>query len=872
MQFKLIKFIFFSVCFLGGIFLLPSLSLAADVNVGLEYAADLGLSATDPRIVVANAIRIVLGFLGMIALLIILYAGFVMMTSDGYEEKITKAKEILTSAIIGLIIILSAFGLVSFLMSAFLGASGSPASSGPRAQSPGGFGGGSGVIGTGIINSVYPVPFQENVPKNTAIMITFNEEMDVATIISNGRITSNIKIFKKEDVCDENDFCIVENVAADAFVNAVAQTRDNKTFVFKPDVYLDKTDYLVYLDNGLSKKNGEAAFSGIDTTSRSWEFGVSDILDLEPPRVISIFPPPDDAADAGLVPVTGAEQATRATGRIVVNDNPDTATVASAIIDGGNAFNAKVEGEYACDEDGVIGVSLQGAVNLEVVIGGNNVPSGIIKTSGRPFTGRTINIGCGISLLSDVFAAGQSWSIRVTKSRAADSLRVGDLTYVFVSNEGVESRFETIVVGSTLLATAENIKSKLISNNKELNISRSDSTINLEAKAAGEAGNDIDLSSSASGLLITRMSGGSDIQTIYQASGRRDQPRNVIIQISFNEAINPMSISGTSEELKDIIRVKSANGSIVSGEFVVSNVYRTVEFISDNLCGINGCGEQIFCLPGGVGLQVELVAAGLQTCATNADCLTSEQFVNCPSGGGICYKEETIDNQSKLINYPLSDFTAGISGVVDATLNSLDGNKNENAEGPVSFFNENTQDSQGDNFKWSFYTSEMLDLSSPEISEQNVSQNGIIPVKDAGDLNSNPLSEPIRSSFTKVMQSNSLRSGSRTLQLGNEEIVHQMINLSNLSGYPTGYWVSNEALDTIEPLDSYPDITNVFIEHTEFSQNNKFKATIGSGVRDIYQNCFKPCVGPACSIGGVQTCNENNPSCCSGVAGVDVCE
>jgi len=85
-------------------------------EVGGELDDRLGETNTDPRSLATRIINISLGFLGIIALLIILYAGFLWMTSGGNEEKIAKAKKTLIAGVIGLVIILSSWGLASWLI------------------------------------------------------------------------------------------------------------------------------------------------------------------------------------------------------------------------------------------------------------------------------------------------------------------------------------------------------------------------------------------------------------------------------------------------------------------------------------------------------------------------------------------------------------------------------------------------------------------------------------------------------------------------------------------------------------------------------------------------------------------------------------
>ncbi len=69
---------------------------------------------------IARIIRVALGFLGIIFLVLILYAGFMWMTAAGNEEKISTAKKIMTAAIIGAAIILSAYAITYFVIDSLL--------------------------------------------------------------------------------------------------------------------------------------------------------------------------------------------------------------------------------------------------------------------------------------------------------------------------------------------------------------------------------------------------------------------------------------------------------------------------------------------------------------------------------------------------------------------------------------------------------------------------------------------------------------------------------------------------------------------------------------------------------------------------------
>jgi len=71
--------------------------------------------------IVATVIKAFLGLLGIIFLVLIIYAGFLWMTAQGDEEKVTKAKDTLTRAIIGLVIITAAYSITYFVFTALPG-------------------------------------------------------------------------------------------------------------------------------------------------------------------------------------------------------------------------------------------------------------------------------------------------------------------------------------------------------------------------------------------------------------------------------------------------------------------------------------------------------------------------------------------------------------------------------------------------------------------------------------------------------------------------------------------------------------------------------------------------------------------------------
>lgn len=86
-------------------------------ELGLQPIGDaLGTPAVDIRIIIARIIRAALGLLGIVALGLALYAGFLWMTAGGNEERIAESKKLLINSVIGLAIILSAFSIASYII------------------------------------------------------------------------------------------------------------------------------------------------------------------------------------------------------------------------------------------------------------------------------------------------------------------------------------------------------------------------------------------------------------------------------------------------------------------------------------------------------------------------------------------------------------------------------------------------------------------------------------------------------------------------------------------------------------------------------------------------------------------------------------
>jgi len=78
--------------------------------------ANLG-AASDPRIIVAQIIKIFLTIVGTLSLVYTIYGGVVIMTSGGQEEKITKGRKTVFYGAIGVFIILCAYSIAYYVYS-----------------------------------------------------------------------------------------------------------------------------------------------------------------------------------------------------------------------------------------------------------------------------------------------------------------------------------------------------------------------------------------------------------------------------------------------------------------------------------------------------------------------------------------------------------------------------------------------------------------------------------------------------------------------------------------------------------------------------------------------------------------------------------
>lgn len=83
---------------------------------GSEFAGTAGLGSGSLPKTIASIINVIIGFLGIVAVVIMLLGGFKWMTAGGNDDKVKEAKKLMIAGVIGLVIVLSSFSIAQFVL------------------------------------------------------------------------------------------------------------------------------------------------------------------------------------------------------------------------------------------------------------------------------------------------------------------------------------------------------------------------------------------------------------------------------------------------------------------------------------------------------------------------------------------------------------------------------------------------------------------------------------------------------------------------------------------------------------------------------------------------------------------------------------
>lgn len=288
--------------------------------------------------------------------------------------------------------------------------------------------------------------------------------------------------------------------------------------------------------------------------------------------------------------------------------------------------------------------------------------------------------------------------------------------------------------------------------------------------------------------------------------------RNIAIEITFDEAIDPTSATGTREAssgFQNIQTLGSASSSPLAGTYEISNRYRTITFTSDNACGTNSCGETIYCLPGNDAITVTAYAA------------TTE--IDPPQADAFPY-----------------------DGVADTSANSLDANNDGVA---------------GDDYAWSFSTTDEINLEGAAVQEiaPNILEEGVA------------LDQDITVLFDDIMMSSTI--SSETISMENSE---ETSGSSHEMWYAFAADSLDADGAVVVATEQAPTQTRATINHGVFLESTGgltyyYGVVVGQGVKNQYQNCYSPAEGTT-QDGGACAVDSNSPSCCNGTAQSASCD
>lgn len=119
---KLFLTILFGALLVGTAGVANAQSLSEDMqrqNEAFVGKQGADMKARDPRVLVGEIIKVALTLIGTIFVAYTVYGGFIIMTANGNDENITKARSIITQGAIGVAVALSAYS-IAFLVYRFM--------------------------------------------------------------------------------------------------------------------------------------------------------------------------------------------------------------------------------------------------------------------------------------------------------------------------------------------------------------------------------------------------------------------------------------------------------------------------------------------------------------------------------------------------------------------------------------------------------------------------------------------------------------------------------------------------------------------------------------------------------------------------------
>jgi hypothetical protein len=258
------------------------------------------------------------------------------------------------------------------------------------------------------------------------------------------------------------------------------------------------------------------------------------------------------------------------------------------------------------------------------------------------------------------------------------------------------------------------------------------------------------------------------------------------------------------------VYLKSGASTVPVGNFTLTNGYRTLEFASTKACGVNSCGNSVFCLP------------------------------VCDRAGASCKQDsyELLVKAARTFSATAFE-SVPFSGAMDISGNALDGNANGKVDVAPKTGAVFPDQQKPDNYSWTFSLNDVIDTSAPYVKQ-------VTPGLDAESI----LPEDIWSVlFSKRMRAESLYS-IRIDQKPTDAVPLCSVPRATFNGDGT---------------------TGVEMLHCPFAKNSLvyYYPQISSDVEDVHFNCFYPGRGPGGSeevgrrLKESSICDASGKNCCA---------
>ena len=289
-----------AILLIGMAFFISGSSVSAET---VDTGYDINLGNANPLDIAVSIINWGLGILALIAVGIMIYGGFVWMFSRGEEDKIAKGKKVLINGLIGLVIILAAWGIATYLIRTLSDMTG---------QGSGGSGVSSYVGGSGspfMIDHTNPADLETDVTLCHLISVTFTLPIQQPTV-NEGSFTVTLADADKEDgeQCSASTECKSSKCDGVCIGSQLAGTfafSEEPSYVavwYPNEDYLPQETYRVRLTSDIVGIDEVLIDTyNLDPTDpkRIFTFTTGTETDEIPPKVdvLSITPYPNDDAE-----------------------------------------------------------------------------------------------------------------------------------------------------------------------------------------------------------------------------------------------------------------------------------------------------------------------------------------------------------------------------------------------------------------------------------------------------------------------------------------------------------------------------------------------------------------------------------------------